>query len=143
MNPGLSYREAAVAGANPVRLVILLYEQAMDDLRRAVDAQAKGDIEARTREVNHAIQVIGHLQATLDKEHGGKVAENLERFYEQIRCGLVDAQWKQSVSALEQQIAYLMHVHEAWRTVEQAITPAPTPAEEPGAGLPAPGDWSA
>ena len=34
MNPGLSYRETAVAGASPLRLVILMYEQAIQDLRR-------------------------------------------------------------------------------------------------------------
>lgn len=121
MNPTLSYREAAAAGANPVRLVILLYEQAMEDLRRAVSAQKKGDIEGRSREINHAIQVVGHLQATLDKEQGGKVAEILDRFYEQVRCGLVEAQCKQSVNLMEQQIAHLLEVHDAWCNVERAI----------------------
>ena len=45
MNPSLSYREAAVAGASPLRLVILLYEQGLEDLRRALAAQNRGDIE--------------------------------------------------------------------------------------------------
>lgn len=121
MNPTLSYRETAVGGANPVRLVILLYEQAMEDLRRAVNAQKNADVEGRSRELNHAIQVVGHLQATLDKEQGGKVAEILDRFYEQVRCGLVEAQCKQSVSLIEQQIAYLLEVHEAWCNVERAM----------------------
>lgn len=121
MNPTLSYRETTVGGANPVRLVILLYEQAMEDLRRAVNAQKNADVEGRSRELNHAIQVVGHLQATLDKEQGGKVAEILDRFYEQVRCGLVEAQCKQSVSLIEQQIAYLLEVHEAWCNVERAM----------------------
>jgi flagellar protein FliS len=140
MNPGLTYREAAAVGANPVRLVILLYEQAMEDLRRAVIAQTKGDIEGRTREINHAIQVVGHLQATLDKEHGGKVAEILERFYEQVRCGMVEAQCKQSMSALELQIAHLLQVHDAWCEVERAMISSLAPAKdnaEPHSG----GDW--
>jgi flagellar secretion chaperone FliS len=132
MHPGLHYREAAVAGAGPVRLVILLYEQAMEDLRRAVAAHRKGDVEGRTHEINHAILVIGYLQATLDKEQGGKVAANLQRFYEQVRSGLVAAQCKQSSEAIEQQISHLMQVHEAWCAVEKAITPAPaTPSQPP------------
>lgn len=140
MNPGLCYREAAVAGANPVRLVILLYEQAMSDLRHAVAAQLKGEIEERTREINHAIQVVGHLQATLDREQGGKVAAILERFYEQVRCGLVEAQCKQSASLLEQQIAHLLQVHEAWCAVERAIAcsrPETNTVSEPQVR----GDW--
>jgi flagellar protein FliS len=140
VNPGLIYREAAVVGANPVRLVILLYEQAIEDLRRAVTAQTKGDIEGRSREINHAIQVVGHLQATLDKERGGKVAEILDRFYEQARCGMVEAQCKQSVSALELQIAHLLQVHDAWCAVERAMISSIAPAKdtaEPQSG----GDW--
>jgi len=122
MNPGLSYREAAGVGANPVRLVILLYEQAIEDLRRAIAAQARRDVEGRTREINHAILVIGHLQATLDAERGGKVSQNLALFYEQVRQGLVEAQCRQSTAEIEQQISHLMLVREAWREVERATT---------------------
>ncbi len=122
MNPGLTYREAAVAGASPVRMVILLYEQAIQDLRRALAAHAHSDIEGRTREINHALLVIGHLQSTLDKDKGGKVADDLARFYEQLRAGLLDAQFRQAPAAIEQQIAQLMLVHEAWCEVESKLS---------------------
>jgi flagellar secretion chaperone FliS len=124
MNAGLTYREAGVGGASPVRLVVLLYEQAMEDLRRALVAHAHGDIEGRTREINHALLVIGHLQATLDKSQGGKVAVNLERFYQQLRAGLVEAQCRQSTEVLERQMSLLKQVHQAWCDVEKALTPA-------------------
>jgi len=129
MHAGLSYRESAAAGASPVRLVILLYEQAIEDLRRALAAHRRADIEARTREIDHALLVIGHLQATLDKEKGGKVAENLGRFYDQLRAGLIDAQCRQSATAIEQQISQIMLVHEAWCEVEKAVAPAATSSE--------------
>jgi flagellar secretion chaperone FliS len=118
MNARLSYREAAVPGASPLRLVTLLYEQAVEDLRCAREAHRRNDIEGRTRHINHAILVIGHLQASLDKEQGGRVAENLERFYSQLRSGLVEAQCKQSAAGLEQQISRLMLVHQAWCQAE-------------------------
>lgn len=124
MNARLSYREAAVPGASPVRLVILLYEQAVEDLRRATEAHARGDIEGRTRDLNHAIVVIGHLQGTLDHERGGHVATNLERFYNQVRASLVDAQCRQSLAAIEGQILFLMQMHEAWCEVERASKPS-------------------
>ncbi len=138
MNPGLSYRESAVAGASPVRLVILWYEQAMENLRRAIAAQARGDIEGRTREINHAILVVAHLQATLDAEQGGRVAANLALFYQHLRAELVDAQCKQSVAIIEQAISHLARVHEAWCEVERSSAPpqaqAPTEANS---------EWSA
>lgn len=119
MNPKLSYREASVRGASPVRLVVLLYDQAIEDLRRALTAQNQGDIERRTHEVDHAILVIGHLQATLDKEQGGEVARNLDRFYERLRHGLIEAQCQQSAAALEQRISDLMIVRDAWVQIDQ------------------------
>lgn len=134
MNPSLTYREATVAGASPVRLVILLYEQAIEDLRRALAAHSRGDIEGRTREINHAVLVIGHLQATIDQEQGGKVAGNLMRFYDQVRSNLVEAQCKQSAAGIEQQIAHLIEVRDAWCTVEQQLTPAVKESETPVPG---------
>jgi flagellar protein FliS len=129
MDASLHYREDAVRGASPVRLVICLYEQAIKDLRRAVLALEKGDIEARTRGINHALSVIAQLQGSLDMERGGDVARNLARFYNVVRSGLVEAQVRQSTKILEQQISQLAIVHGAWLEVERA-TAAPTPPSE-------------
>jgi len=120
------YREANVRGASPVRLVICLYEQAIEDLRRAVIALEKGDIEARTRGINHALVVIAQLQGSLDMERGGEVAKNLNKFYNTARTTLADAQLKQSARILEQQVSQLVMVYEAWLEVERA-TLAPSP----------------
>ncbi|HEV2398258.1 MAG TPA: flagellar export chaperone FliS [Candidatus Sulfotelmatobacter sp.] len=132
MNPGLSYRESSVAGASPLRLVILLYEQAIEDLRRAIDANDRHDVEGRTREISHALLVIGHLQATLDTSQGGQVAHNLNRFYSQLRSGVIAAQCAQSAELIEQQIAHLILVRDAWCAVERDIAPN-LPVAEPHA----------
>lgn len=129
MDPGSFYRETAVAGASPVKLVILLYEQAMEDLRRAKACHSRGDIQGRTSEINHAIVVIGHLEATLDPEQGGKVASNLALFYQHLRAELVEAQCKQSLDGLDRAISQLVQVHEAWCEVERA-TAAPPPPQD-------------
>ncbi|HTW57897.1 MAG TPA: flagellar export chaperone FliS [Terriglobales bacterium] len=146
MNPRLSYREAEVQGASRVRLVILLYEQAIEDLRRALAAHSQRDIQVRTREINHAILVLGHLQGSLDKRQGGQVAANLERFYTLVRAGLVEAQCKQSAELLEQQISLLLQVRDAWCQVARTeIVDAPSrSAQARAAGEPSTStDWNA
>jgi len=146
MNAQLSYREVAVRGASPVGLVILLYQQIIEDLRRAVVACERNDIEARTREINHALLVLGHLEATLDTENGLAVAQNLTRFYRQLRAALVEAQALQSRDRIERQIALLMLVHAAWCEAERELAlPAGTPAvagASPGSDR-SPADWKA
>jgi len=133
------YREAAVRGATPLRLVVILYEQVLEDLRRALAALESHDIEARTRAIDHALVVIGHLQATLNAEQGGEVARNLERFYRGIRKALLEAQCSQSSEILQEQIAAVTLVHDAWLQIEPgnnrqgmmapALATAPEPAE--------------
>jgi len=132
MDARLSYREAAVEGASPVRLVALLYEQAIEDVKRARAAIDRGDVEARTRAINHAVVVIGYLQSSLDKEQGGRVAANLERFYNQLRASLVEAQFTQSAATLELQIAHLVEVHAAWCEVEHDVDRVNAPAMASG-----------
>jgi flagellar protein FliS len=124
MDARTSYREAAVRGARPLQLVILLYEQGIDDLRRALAALQRGDIETRTRQINHALVVIGHLQASLDMEQGAQVARNLQRFYHLLRDSLVTAHGKQSVTILQEGITDLMSLREAWIEVERSANPS-------------------
>jgi flagellar secretion chaperone FliS len=125
MDARFSYREADARGASPVRLVICLYEQAIEDLRRAVICQERGDIEGRTRGINHALVVLGQLQGTLDMERGGEVAGNLHQFYNVVRSGLMEAQIRQSARLVEKQISQLVMIHDAWLEVERATASAP------------------
>jgi len=122
----------ACSTGNPDAIAIARSELA-PDLRRALAAMQRNDIEARTREINHALQVIGQLQGTLDREEGGEVAAALDRFYDQVRAGLVEAQFQQSAAALEEQISYLMIVHEAWCEADRSTAAA---AHQPAASQP-------
>lgn len=145
-DPKLSYRAAAAQGAGPVRLVVLLYDQVIADIRRALAMLESGQIEERTRQINHAILVIGYLQASLDQQQGGEVTQNLERFYRQIRAGLVAAHIRQSATALQQQLTDLMEVRQAWDRIDEqdagASTAAPSAAQNSGIPESRPG-WSA
>lgn len=119
-NPRTAYRENDVRGATAVRLVVLLYEQLVQDLRHALQAIEQNDIEVRTKRINHAILVIGHLQSPLDFANGGKVAQDLDHFYNVLRQNLVQVQFHPSQAELSQQITDLLAVREAWADVERA-----------------------
>jgi flagellar secretion chaperone FliS len=144
MDARSSYRAAAAQGASPLRLVILLYDQAIADLQSALSALAGGDIEGRTRMVNHALAVIACLQGTLNKDQGGRVAENLERFYLKLRAGLRRAQIRQSEAGIRRQITDLMKVREAWDQAEQLASTAAGGSEvQPDGSQSATVEWRA
>jgi len=121
MDPRTSYRVVAAQGASPVGLVIQLYEQMIQDLVRAVQALEQNNTEQRTKELNHALTVLGWLQGTLDMRRGGTVAHNLLRFYTCVRARLLEAQARGSQAVLQEQISSLLEVREAWTEVERAL----------------------
>jgi flagellar secretion chaperone FliS len=119
-NARTAYRENDVRGASPVRLVVLLYGQMIHDLTQAAEAIEQNDIRRRTQCINHAILVIGHLQSPLDFANGGKVAKDLESFYNVLRQNLVQVQFFPSKAGMSQLIADVMAVRKAWTEVERA-----------------------
>jgi len=115
-----AYREADVRGATAVRLVVLLYEQIIRDLSQAAQAIEQNDIELRTRSINHAILVVGYLQSPLDFGKGGKVAKDLDQFYNALRQNLMQAQFFPSKIGMNQLITDTIAVRAAWIEVERA-----------------------
>lgn len=126
MNADSAYRQDGNQGASPARLVGLLYEQLIKDVRAALVAIEKGEIVRRTNEIDHALVVLCHLQGTLDLEKGGEVARNLDRFYNVLRGKLLEAQVQGSRDILEKQIANLLILRDAWSEVERVATAPPS-----------------
>lgn len=117
-----AYNEVAVRGATPVGLVVLLYEQAIQDLQRAIAAIRDNNVEQRTREMNHALMVIGHLQGTLDLKNGGQIAANLHEFYERFKKNIMTAQAQVSPDIIRKQITDLLELREAWVEVDRVLS---------------------
>ena len=128
MNIQQSYREATVRGANPIELVVRLYEQMIEDLRQVAVAIEQNDIVLRTRRIKHAILIVGHLQSSLDFARGGKVAKDLDNFYNAVRQSLVWVQFHPSKRGVTQLITDLLAVREAWIAVDRAERPSATTA---------------
>jgi len=113
-----AYRLSAGHDASPVKLVIILYEQLIKDLRRASEAMARNDVEGRSREIDHALIVLARLQGTLDEVKGADVSRNLNRFYTLLRASLMAASVRHSPEMLNKQIKNLVQLREAWVEVE-------------------------
>ncbi len=118
MSPKRAYQEAAVTGANPLRLTVMLYEQIIQDVVRADLALIDQRVDRCAQEIGHAVAVIGYLQATLRPEAAPEVATNLGRFYTMLRERLMEAQVRSSRTILEPPRQHFEDVHEACIKVE-------------------------
>jgi flagellar secretion chaperone FliS len=117
-----AYRESAARATTPVGRVVLLYEQAIQDLGGAMAAIDSHEIEQRTQKIGHALLVIGQLQACLDLDRGGDVGRNLDRFYTLVSQRLLEAQINASAAILREQMNLLLSVRAAWIEVEKTET---------------------
>ena len=149
----LIYRQATAEEVSGLGLLMALYDTLANNLRRAAEAERESDIPKRGREINHALLVIGHLEAWLNQGSGGELAQQLKAFYARLRRNLLQAQLKRSPEAFEAEMTSVLKIREFWQKADQRgmpsgpsiLSPAmPAPVGYPS--LPAErshGSWSA
>lgn len=116
-----AYRESAVRGASPVGLIVILYEEAARSIRRAQHGLQQNNVEQRTLALTHALDVIAHLQATLDFERGGDVARHLSRFYNLMRRRILEANVRPDNTTMDMLAQQFSSLAQVWRQVEHAV----------------------
>ena len=141
-DPVRSYRESAVRGASPLGLIVILYDEIVRSVRKALQAFERGDVETRGKQLTHAVEVIGYLQSILDFEKGGQVARNLSDFYNFMRGKLLQIHITPSREGFEELAREFAKVGAAWQQAERSLTQPPgngSPSTAEGRGSKAPG----
>jgi flagellar secretion chaperone FliS len=129
-DPARAYRESAVRGASPVGLIVILYEEIIHSMRKAQRELQSGNIEQRTRSLNHAIAVVGHLQGILNFEKGGRVASDLSLFYDLVRGKILDASVRTDGGTMEWIVTECSKIKQAWELVDRQVSASGDTAEE-------------
>lgn len=111
------YQVHALEGASGVELTIALYDGIIRFMHNAIDAVEQNDVDRRRAAVKRAMDIVIHLQATLDKEVGGKAAESLGEFYVATFALMLQASQSNSRKKFERVIANVRNVREAWKQV--------------------------
>lgn len=114
-----SYIQSAIQSASPVGLTILLYDRLASDMRQAIAAMQNRDVEQCCDYVTHALLILGQLESGLDMEHGGETAASLSQLYQCVRVKLIEGIAQCVPQILNQQIAAILEVRQAWQQVEQ------------------------
>ena len=114
-NASRQYQTQQIMTASSAMLVFMLFDKAISSLNAAVRAIAANDVQERWRNNNRAIEVISHLQMTLNMELGGEVAENLDRLYGFMLNRLPRVDMKNDPRPAEEVIELLAPLRESWR----------------------------
>ena len=112
-----TYRAHALEGASGVELTIALYDGIVRFMNKAIDAVEQNDADQRRAAVKRAMDIVMHLQVTMDRRKGGKPAEALSEFYTAIFALMLQGSQANSRQKFEQVIANVRNVREAWKQV--------------------------
>ncbi len=119
-NPIASYRrmdlESDVLGADPHRLIVLLFDGAEAALNRAQVALAAKDVTGKSEALLKAIEIINDgLAASLNLEAGGELAGNLKALYDYMVSRLIHANAHMDPVAVSEVQKLLGEIAGAWR----------------------------
>ncbi len=128
-NFALKYREVAVKTANPLQLIIMLYDAAICSLQEAQNHINTKNIAARARSVNKCISIISELQSCLNLKAGGEIANSLDRLYDYMKRRVFAANVQQSSQPLAEVEALMENLRSAWREIAGQSQTAETAPE--------------
>jgi flagellar secretion chaperone FliS len=121
MNIATRYDLDEMMIASPSRLVVMLYDEAIEALNLAAAATRTGDIETRCNAVTAAIEIVGLLYMTLDMDRGGDVAHNLGALYAHIINRLPQVNLNRDPRIAEEAVGLLTPLRASWNELDISI----------------------
>lgn len=125
-NPYDHYKRMQVETASQGRLIIMLYDGALKNLQIAKMSINNKNVNEAHRCLMKAQDIIKELNFTLNL-NVGEIAHNLRNLYLYMLQRLVEANVNKDVAKVEEVIALLTTLKEAWDTIilknKSVITP--------------------
>jgi len=109
------YKQINVSTADQGKLVVLLYEGAINFLKKARKSSEQGNIEEKCNNINRAQAIIQELNNSLKIDANREIAGNLRSLYFFMEKHLVMAKIKKDgTEKIDEVISILSSLCEAW-----------------------------
>ena len=118
-DPRAAYVGQMVNTASPARLLVLLYDRLLLDVRRAIEAQSVADHNAAGQHLIHAQEIVLELNSSL-RHDVWDGAHRLAAIYAWLHTELVRANVQRSQTLTEGCLEVLEPLAEAWREAAAA-----------------------
>jgi flagellar protein FliS len=112
-----SYQQTQFLTANPLKLILMCYDGAIDYLKAAKSHYLAKEYEKKSRDLQMVLDIIHELLQSLDFQKGGQIAKNLNALYLYMIQRIVDGDIKRDVTAFDEVILYLEDLADAWREI--------------------------
>lgn len=119
--------ETGVAAANPVRLIVMLYDGALAAIREAQGHLSQRRLAEKGQAISRAIDIIeGGLNSSLDTNRGGQLASQLNNLYEYMGRRLLMASMRNEAKGLDEVAQLLSELKTAWEEISRLPLPEST-----------------
>jgi flagellar protein FliS len=108
------YQTTQVSTSSPEKILLMLFDGAINFSRIALVKMEKKDIAGKGNFISKAQAIVAELMNTLNHEVGGEIALNLERLYIYVINEYVEANIHNSPKALENAIKILTMLRGTW-----------------------------
>jgi flagellar protein FliS len=117
-----AYFKGRVQTADPLSLVRLLFQNALQSVKTARKLLQARDIAGRSRAISQASDCLSLLTDSLSLEDGGEISRNLLALYGYMQNRLLEANLRQSDELLAEVEGLLTTLHSAWAELAAAET---------------------
>jgi len=116
-----SYRRIATKTAPPGQLILMLFDGALLFLERALAGFEHTDPGRKNQAIHNnlrrAVDIIRHLNYSLNLEAGGQLAETLRRLYHYFDSRLTESNLKKQRDGVDEVVVHLRELRDAWATM--------------------------
>lgn len=117
------YLRDQVLNATPARLLTMLYDRLVLDMKRAESAQVAGDWTAASEQLIHAQAIITELASSLKRDIWDG-AEGLFAVYTYVSNALMNANINRDVKLTRESIERIEPLRQTWHEAAASIGPA-------------------
>ncbi len=115
------YKKTSVESAGRETLLIMMYEAAIRNVKKAIAAAEAKDIAGRGQNIGSAFDIVMELNNTLDHKVGGDLAKNLEQLYMFMTDQLTKANATGQVKPLQDVLKILEILLSGWREAVEKL----------------------
>ncbi|QFP41803.1 flagellar protein FliS [Borrelia miyamotoi] len=112
------YKKTQINTSNPISVLVMLYEKAIQDLEMAKEFYKSEDLISKTKadeKVYHAQDIIIELMSTLNFADGGDIANNLLSIYSSLNKALESVILEKNRNNIQEVLKHLKKLHTAWK----------------------------
>ena len=104
------YQTSNITTATPEKLMIMLFDGAIQFLQKAKTAIEDKNLQERSTNIESARKIVRELMRTIDLENGNDVSKSLFRLYNKMAMKLIKANVSKNADLVDEVLTDMMNI---------------------------------